>query len=504
MVLAPCHFCLFCVTGGFTISHIVRLIETSAILDMDATTLASMIKNKNIRSVDVTNKFIQHLQSINPSIHCVVEERFSDALHEAERSDDLLDSGQGGGRLFGVPISVKKSLDVKSMRTTGGLIHRSDYVASHDSEAVRRLKKEGAIVLCKTNTSTACLTFESNNKLYGRTNNPWCMAKTAGGSSGGEAALIASGGAAAGVGSDLAGSLRLPAHFNGVISFKSGANAIPLTGHFPKPIHQLQSNMMGLGPMTKSVADSELMYTIMSDIPMEKIDPSVFRLIMPPILGKYPLSKDIEQVWRAVRQFFKGMFIEKELPGFIWRTPLLHLQVLTINGAKDLYPSLFNKTSFPLFQAWLREKIRHDTDYDRHFLKTMLLAKAGSKLFRTKVSSNRIKKLRAKILEWQNQFDQFLDRSVLLLPVFGKPAGYHGELAKELLSNRFLYRKCMPFTVLPNVLGLPALSIPIARNKSKLPISVQLIAKRGNEQALFYYGRLLEKHFLGYERAVLE
>src|SRR5699024_7475217 len=105
MVLAPCHFCLICVTVGFTIIHIVRLIETIAILVMAAKSLASMMKNKNIRSVDMIIKFIQHLQSINPSIHCVVEERFSDALHEAERSDDLLDSGQGGGRLFGVPIS---------------------------------------------------------------------------------------------------------------------------------------------------------------------------------------------------------------------------------------------------------------------------------------------------------------------------------------------------------------------------------------------------------------
>src|SRR5699024_12476860 len=108
MVLAPCHFCLFCVTGGFTISHIVRLIETSAILDMDATTLASMIKKKNIRSVDVSNKFIKHLQSINPSIHCVVEKRYYDELHGDKLSDDLLDSGQGCRRLFDILIYVKE------------------------------------------------------------------------------------------------------------------------------------------------------------------------------------------------------------------------------------------------------------------------------------------------------------------------------------------------------------------------------------------------------------
>jgi len=144
---------------------------------MDASTLADMIKHRDIRSSDAMKIFIQHLRSINPSIHGIVEERFAEAMQEAENCDRLLASGKGGERLFGVPISVKESLDVKGMKTTGGLKHRKNHVARHDSEGVRRLKKEGAIVLCKTNTSTACLTFESNNKLYGRMNNPRCTSR---------------------------------------------------------------------------------------------------------------------------------------------------------------------------------------------------------------------------------------------------------------------------------------------------------------------------------------
>src|SRR5699024_11564198 len=126
----------------------------------------------------------------------------------------------------------------------GGLKHRKNYIADKDAESVRRLKEAGAIVLCKTNTSTGCLTLESNNKLYGRTNNPWNHSRTAGGSSGGEAALIASGGAAAGIVSDLAGSLRMPGHFNGVVSMQASNDSIPLTGHFPQPIQDRKSTRL--------------------------------------------------------------------------------------------------------------------------------------------------------------------------------------------------------------------------------------------------------------------
>src|SRR5688500_17438049 len=194
---------------------------------MDVTALASRIQHKNIRSIDVTSAFIEQMKSINPKIQCVVEERVSDTLWAARKCDQLIAENKHAGKLFGVPISVKECLDVEGMKTTGGLKHRKNYIADKDAESVRRLKEAGAIVLCKTNTSTGCLTLESNNKLYGRTNNPWNHSRTAGGSRGGESAVIASGGAAAGIGPEPAGPRRLAGGCNGVVCRTACSAPIP-------------------------------------------------------------------------------------------------------------------------------------------------------------------------------------------------------------------------------------------------------------------------------------
>src|SRR5699024_11086350 len=124
------------------------------------------------------------------------------------------------------PISIKESFNVSGMKTTGGIIHRQDIIKSRDAITVQKLKDAGAIVLCKTNTPALCFCQETDNKLYGRTNNPWNIKHTAGGSSGGEAALLSVGGAAVGLGSDIGGSIRFPSHFNGVVGFKSGKNEV--------------------------------------------------------------------------------------------------------------------------------------------------------------------------------------------------------------------------------------------------------------------------------------
>src|SRR5699024_8066190 len=127
------------------------------------------------------------------------------------------------------------------------------------------LKKAGAIILGKTNTPSLCFCQETENKLYGRTNNPWDVTRTAGGSSGGEGALIAAGGAAAGIGSDIGGSIRFPSHFNGVVGFKPGKYQVSPNGHFPSENTPLQERMLGIGPMGKSVRDIALLYDVIAD-----------------------------------------------------------------------------------------------------------------------------------------------------------------------------------------------------------------------------------------------
>ncbi|MUV39181.1 Amidase [Lentibacillus sp. JNUCC-1] len=199
----------------------------------DATHIMKMLRAHKITSEGVTRQFIGHIQTINPVLNAMVEHRFKEALDEARLADERLVSGKNIRPLEGVPISVKESFDVKGMSTTGGLVHRHVLRAKNDAEVIRRLREAGAIILGKTNTPALCFCQETDNKLYGRTNNPWDLTSTAGGSSGGEGALLAAGGAAAGLGSDIGGSIRFPAHFNGVVGFKPGRYQVSDAGHYP-------------------------------------------------------------------------------------------------------------------------------------------------------------------------------------------------------------------------------------------------------------------------------
>ncbi len=207
-----------------------------------------------------------NMPKINPLINAIVEDRYDAAISEALEKDNQTEKADKGP-LFGVPISVKEAFQVANMKMTGGLVSRKHLIAREDAKVIKKLKSAGAIILGKTNTPMLCFCQETDNKLYGRTNNPWDVTRTPGGSSGGEGALLGAGGAAAGIGSDIGGSIRFPSHFNGVVGFKPGKFQVSADGHFPSNSHALQERMSGMGPMGKSVRDMELLYGIIADTP---------------------------------------------------------------------------------------------------------------------------------------------------------------------------------------------------------------------------------------------
>ena len=186
-------------------------VEKATILDADATTLGEMIRRQEITSTEATKMYIEHIKKMNPKINFLIEDRFSTALAEAENADRQILNNQASGELFGVPMSMKESFHIEGMKTTGGVVHRKNAIQTADAEVVRKLKEAGAILLGKTNTPELCFCQETDNKLYGRTNNPRNLERAVGGSSGGEAP--------AGLGSDIVGSIRFPSHFNGVVGY---------------------------------------------------------------------------------------------------------------------------------------------------------------------------------------------------------------------------------------------------------------------------------------------
>ena len=166
------------------------------------------------------------------------------------------------GPLHGVPLSIKSSIKVAGLRCEAGTRLRTGLIAQQDAPLVTRLKSAGAIILGTTNTPELLMAWETDNLLYGRTNSPWDLARTPGGSSGGEAAAIAAGMSAGGVGSDGGGSIRVPAHFSGICGLKPTPGRIPATGHFPESAGPFA--LIGVvGPMARTVADLKVLFEVM-------------------------------------------------------------------------------------------------------------------------------------------------------------------------------------------------------------------------------------------------
>ncbi len=215
--------------------------------------LVTLLHQGEVSAVEVLEAHLERIQSVNPWIHALVVERFDSARREAERADHRRAGGEPLGPLHGLPVSIKEMFDVAELPTTAGIQRRQARAVSRDAELVRRWRAAGAIVLGKTNVPQLGILAESDNPVYGRTNNPWDWNRTPGGSSGGEAALIAAGGSPLGLGSDGGGSIRLPAHFCGICGFKPTGGRLPLLGHWLSTNWPADSAQPG--PMARCVDD---------------------------------------------------------------------------------------------------------------------------------------------------------------------------------------------------------------------------------------------------------
>ncbi|WP_238941850.1 amidase [Bacillus sp. REN10] len=468
----------------------------STIIPMEASVLAEKIRTKEITCTSAVRAYIDHIETVNPAINAVVEERFSEALEEAKRKDEQLQVEKNKGALYGVPISIKESLHVAGMKTTGGLLYRKQQVEYEDAEAVAKLRAEGAIILGKTNTPTLCFCQETDNKLYGRTNNPWDESRTAGGSSGGEGALLAAGGATAGIGSDIGGSIRFPSHFNGVLGFKPGKFQVSQEGHFPFVSHPFQERMIGIGPMGKSVRDMELLYSIIAKHEIEEKRINNFHLEFLETKHHRQLSKETDQLLKQVETFLQERFSTKRcVPPFFHESTLLWQEMMAVDGGKGIEAVAFHDQKPHTVVEFLKERSMKTSDL--HYYLTWAII--GAKLFRP--SRKRVKKIEQILKKGDLILEEYLDQTIFIMPVYHQAAPPHSIVYKEIFSIRKTFLKYMPYIAYANVWGLPALTIPVGEDSDGMPIAIQLVSKNGNEQALFQLGAILEKQFRGYRCA---
>jgi len=236
---------------------------TQELLDLSASALAAAISRGDLSAAEAVVASIARIEAVNGKLNAVVVKRYDEARAEARAADERRARGEPLGPLHGVPITVKECFDVTGTPATYGLPSRAQTLAAADDRYIQRLRAAGAIIVGKTNVPQLLLYIESDNPLYGRTNNPWNLERTPGGSSGGQAAIIAAGGAPLGLGSDIGGSIRVPSAFCGVVGLKPTAGRTPDLINFGVSPGQ-RAIVSQVGPLARSVDDVALALEIIN------------------------------------------------------------------------------------------------------------------------------------------------------------------------------------------------------------------------------------------------
>lgn len=261
-----------------------------AVVGSSAIEIARSIASGEISASEVVEAHVQRIEAVNPSLNAVVVPLFDSARAEAKAADATRQRGEALGPLHGVPITIKESFDVAGCATNVGVSELAQSKATQNGVLVERLKQAGAIILGKTNVAQLLMLNETDNPVYGRTNNPWQLERAPGGSSGGEAAIIAAGGSCLGLGSDIGGSVRLPAAACGIHSLKPTTGRLTLVGH--APLYPGQEAIVAQpGPMARSVTDLNLAMKILAAPGQQVFDPTI-----PPVPWQEPSAVTLKNL----------------------------------------------------------------------------------------------------------------------------------------------------------------------------------------------------------------
>lgn len=445
--------------------------DSISALDLGA--LAARLQSRELLAVDVLEAQLARIAACNPSLNAVVSMDIAAARQRAEAADVALQRGETWGPLHGVPVTLKDGHEVAGLRTTMGT-PVFDRVATEDGAVAARLRSAGAILLGHTNVPAFLADYQTHNAIFGRTNNPWNLARTPGGSSGGAAAAVAAGLSPVEVGSDLGHSVRLPASFCGIYGLKATEHRVSLRGFFRQPegVPQSVRIMSSLGPMARSLDDLELVLRLIagpsageSEVPPVALPPRRestlrgLRLAVVPTLPGVPVSRTMRQrIERfAARASDAGARVSDRLPDLDWEeTTKLFVDLIgTITG-------LFNPG------AELRDEQRTLAWY------------FGALSCRDRL-----------IADWQSYFD---DVDALILPAALGGAFEHAESSAEIDIDgqpvSYLEHSRLGFFC--NLTGLPALAAPIGLDEARLPLGVQLVGPLWSEIRLLEIARALE------------
>ena len=443
-------------------------------------------RRKEISPVEMITAHLQRTQALQPKLNAFVHLDAESALARARQVEAAIQRGEPLRALTGIPLTVKSCIDVAGWPCPAGSLLRKGYVPASDAPLVARLESAGAILLGNTNTPEFLMAYETDNRLSGKTSNPWDLSRSAGGSSGGEAAAIASGCSMGGVGSDGGGSIRAPAHFSGVCGLKPTPGRIPATGHFP-PGAGAFSWIGVVGPMARTAADLRALFEVLAGpdagdalsapVPLRAIGGEELRGLRIGILESAGLGTATPETQAAVRR--AGQLLTEQ--GF-------HVEPVNLAGL-DRTLELW----WFFFGPVIGDLIRHSTEGQEDLLSPMLreylaltAAEPAVTLESFMAACTERDLVRAELLR------QLRDVPILLSAVSTAPAFKHGA-GNYRAGDPHNYRDTMRFCQWLNLAGFPGLSVPVGQSPEGLPINIQLIARPYEEELLLAVAETLEQ-----------
>ncbi|NYE59949.1 Asp-tRNA(Asn)/Glu-tRNA(Gln) amidotransferase A subunit family amidase [Duganella sp. 1224] len=457
------------------------------LLEPDATALLADLRRGVLTSAQIVESHLARIERTQAQMNGATHIFRDQAMALARQMDQ---AGDRSLPLFGLPCSVKETFGLAGQQVTAGSLRMAPETHAEDAEIVRRLKAAGAIVIARSNVPEFAMTAESSNPRFGRTSNPLDLRRVAGGSSGGEGALVGSGGSVFGVGSDILGSIRIPAAFCGVVGFKPHAGAVNPRGTWPTVSGNTRS-WLALGPLTRSVRDAELVYNVIAERPVAAAS-APGRLIAP---RNFPLTMRapcIELALAAATGALLGEGYREEAHDFA-DTRQLYLQIPKLI-LDDFYTDWLRLLSnerhgrYSPFTELLAQLIGKPT-VDAGLLRWTLIGP----LLRPR-SAAKVWEMAARFADARTRYHAMLGTDgVIVLPTLGLLAPRHGQMNK--LSLKPGINGLFTAHTMGNYLDLPAIAIPAWKFRdpiSGLPPSISVLCAPGAEGQLFKAARRIE------------
>lgn len=454
------------------------------ILALSGTRQAALIRSGEITSLELIDLHLARIAAVNPALNAVIDLLAEPALAEAAAVDHRRAAGIPLRPLEGVPFSVKDSIEVQgTVCTAGTLGFRHNPPSTRDATLVALLRQAGAIPLARTNLPDLLFSFETDNLIHGRTNNPYDLARTPGGSSGGESALIAACGSPFGLGSDAFGSVRVPAHCCGIASIKPTSGRLSRRGHVP-PAGGWGETVWQIGPLARRVEDLITLMPLLTQpdpldrtqIPMPYRDPASLdlrTLRIAVVTDNGHATPDADTI-AAVRAAAAALaphvaLIEERTPAALARAYDLEMKFFAPDGSGGLrayLKDIGSHQTHPLLDAWLAKHERYRTDL------------AGFTSYWSELDAFR---------DEMHAFMQGCD--AILSPVASRPAVLHGTSVDEETFRGFGY------TMAHSLTGQPAAVVRAGTSSDGLPIGVQIAARHWREDVALALAQLIEQDF---------